>query len=516
MRIKNYIIIVVVLLFNLLIVNQVFAKDVSVDDSVYKTLKNSSNSMDYIKREQQILKTKENNLIIKYKNTKKHINNNYFNNSNIEILQLNENENIESIILELKNNPDIKSVEKDEKLYILEQDSFTINDPFYNQQWYLDCIKIPKVWQKLNTNLKTNPIVIAVIDTGIETTHEEFKNKIHPEGYNFILNNDNIYDIHGHGTNVSGVICAETNNFIGIAGIVDNLDVKILPLQAASNNGTLFTSDVIKAIDYAIKKNVDVINMSIGVGSYSETLNETIQKAVNKGIIVIAGAGNKGINSYNYPASYDNVISVGSIDENKNISYFSNYNDKVDIVVPGENIYTTNINNSYKNKGGTSFSTAIVSGVVAILKSVESSLTSQEIYNILTTTAEDRGELGKDDYYGYGVVNTLNAINNVIVNDNECKIWETQYDVINNKIWTIKLNMLIDDSTVNNNVYILDENKIKLDQVILTENDKIIIYPPSKNYINGKSYNLYIKNNIKSKNGKQLINPIRMEFIIKN
>jgi len=508
-KIKNNIILLI-LLFNLLIINQAFAEENSVNNNVY-------DSIDNIKKEQQILETKNNNLIIKYKNTnlKKRINS-FSTNSNIEILQLNKDEDIESIILELKNNPDIESVEKDEKLYILEQNSLTINDPFYNQQWYLNCIKIPEVWQKLNTNLKTNPIVIAVIDTGIETTHEEFKNKINPEGYNFILNNDNIYDVHGHGTNVSGVICAEINNFIGIAGIIDNLDVKILPLQAASNNGTLFTSDVIKAINYAIEKNVDIINMSIGVGSYSEILNETIQKAVNKGIIVIAGAGNKGTNSYNYPASYDNVISVGSIDENKNISYFSNYNDKVDIVVPGENIYTTNINNSYKNKGGTSFSTAIVSGVVAILKSVEPSLTSQEIYNILTTTAEDIGEIGKDDYYGYGVVNALNAINNVIDDNNECKAWQTQYNVIDNKIWTIKFNMPIDNSIVNNdNIYILDENKIKLNQNMLVENDKIIIYPPSENYINGKNYNLYI-NNIKSKNEKQLITPINMEFIIEN
>jgi len=161
-KIKNNIILLI-LLFNLLIINQVFADENSVNDNVYETLKNSSIiSVDYIKREQQILETKDNNLIVKYKNIKKHINNNnyYFNNSNIETLQLNKDENIESIILELKNNPDIESVEKDEKLYILEQDSFTINDPFYNQQWYLDCIKIPEVWQKLDLNINNNQIMI--------------------------------------------------------------------------------------------------------------------------------------------------------------------------------------------------------------------------------------------------------------------------------------------------------------------------------------------------------------------
>jgi subtilisin family serine protease len=483
-----------------------------------------------IQQEQKILKQKENNIIVKYKNIVNPQQNIFSSNNipsfieskkeiipNTEVITINSESNIDTIISQLKNDPNIESIEKDIIFTVNENIAYhyTVNDPYFEQQWYLDYIKVP--WNIItNTSTNSNQITIAIIDTGIDITHEDLVNKIDiNNGYNFISDNYDITDLHGHGTSISGIISAETNNNLGIAGITNTLNVKILPLKVGSAKGTIHLSDILEAINYAINQNVDIINMSFAASTYSEFLNQVIQNAINQEIIFIAGAGNNGQNYYQYPASYDNVISVGSISKNENISYFSNFNDKVDLVAPGEEIYTTIINNTYDYKKGTSYSTAIVTGIVAILKSINPSLTQQEIYEILTSTADDKGDIGKDNYYGYGIINSLEAINKITNNTKQnYQIWETKYDVSNFKTWTIKFSKLIDTNTVNNNnVYILDSNGNKLDQYISISNNKIVINPPINYYNFDSTYTLYIEDNIQSTDGQLLTQAVKMNFI---
>lgn len=478
----------------------------------------------------------ENVLIVQYynttneqfsKNISSHILTRKKINYNTEIITFNDESNLDLIINELQKNKTIKNIEKDTLLKIPNEEQMSIffkqfnftttgypKDHFYNLQWYLQYLKLNKIWNQIN--MPTNPVIVGVIDTGIETKHEDLLNKIHPEGYNFILNNNNIYDSHGHGTTVSGIIAAETNNYLGISGITGELDIKLLPLQV-SEDGLIKTSNCIKAINYAIEKNADIVNMSFSSSYNSEILNQTIQNAINHGIIFIAGSGNNGYNNYHYPASYDNVISVGSIDQNENISYFSNYNDKIDLVAPGEMIYTTTIGNSYDYKKGTSYSTAIITGIVAILKSINPNLTQQEIYDILITTADDKGDVGKDIYYGYGVINALNAFYKIIETEQDIyKEWEAQYNVDKNKLWTITFNQNINKITVNlNSVYITDNNNNKLIQDVFVVNNKILINPPLNGYSSENSYTLYINKDIESENNKKNSNAIKMIFTIR-
>lgn len=152
----------------------------------------------------------------------------------------------------------------------------------------------------------------------------------------------------------------------------------------------------------------------MGNEEYSPSENDAIQRAVDAGIVVVASAGNKESSSYLYPASYENVISVGSISSDNQISYFSNHNNKVDVVAPGENIYTCKKYGQYQYIDGTSFSAPFVSGIAAVLKAIDPDLSPLEIEEIIENSATDRGTVGRDNYYGYGVVNFYQAVSQAI------------------------------------------------------------------------------------------------------
>jgi len=336
--------------------------------------------------------------------------------SNIEVVSVDKDVKLEDVINELRMDEHVLNVEENKKLKL----HSAPNDPMYSMQWGLEEIMAEEGWSLASSAKKT--VVVAVIDSGIDVNHPDLKNRIASGGYNFILNNSNVYDINGHGTEVSGVIAAETNNKAGIAGVAGNLEIKILPLQTAYYNGYSDLVNIIKAIDYAIKENVDVINLSMGSTESSEIEKDAIQEAIDSGIVVVASAGNDGISSYEYPASYDNVISVGSISKNSTWSKFSNYNNKLDVVAPGEDIYTCERGGKYISCSGTSFSAPMVSGVAAILKAIDSSLTPNEIDNIIKTSAIDQGPTGRDNYYGYGTINLYNAVKKITDNSTEIAV----------------------------------------------------------------------------------------------
>ncbi len=329
-------------------------------------------------------------------------------NPEVELLELDESVDTAEYIMKLKENPHVRFVERNKKLRLF---SFP-NDPYYSSQWALTQIQAVEAWELLPPGQQD--IIVAVIDSGIKSNHLDLCNRISPGGYNFLLNNHDINDVQGHGTAVAGVIAAETNNGIGIAGVAGPNRVKILPLKTSDSEGYSYLSDVIAAIDYAIEQQVKVINISMGSPKYSEIENAAIQRAINKGICVVAAAGNDGNSSYNYPASHPGVISVGSIKPDCLVSHFSNYNDKVDLTAPGEDVYSCSYDGSYRSVTGTSFSAPIVSATAALLITANPALTPSEIENILGQSAVDLGTPGKDPYYGYGVVNAFSALEQIV------------------------------------------------------------------------------------------------------
>ncbi|MBI5064718.1 S8 family peptidase [Candidatus Woesearchaeota archaeon] len=241
-------------------------------------------------------------------------------------------------------------------------------------------------------------IKIGVIDTGIDYEHEELKHSFGEiKGNNFVNDNSPIDD-NGHGTHVSGIIGGITT---GVAPGCTLYALKVLDRNGVGNN-----ISVIRAIDWSITNNLDILNMSLGSSSYSELEHKAIKIAAEKGLVIVSAAGNDGTKEYNYPASFGEVVSVSAVDGNNKKADFSNYNDKIKIAAPGVEIYSTFKNNSYRVLSGTSMSTPHVTGVFALVKSLNQS--SPEILKeIIKRTAKS---LHNNLYYGAGLVRADDAV----------------------------------------------------------------------------------------------------------
>jgi len=323
---------------------------------------------------------------------------------------------VKQVVKELNTNPSVQVAEPN---YIYKV-AWLPSDNYFGLQWGLHNtgqpiqgvsgkadadIDAPEAWD-IEKGF-TNPVKVAVIDTGIETTHPDLASKIATDSYNFLNPGNPPEDDNGHGTHISGIIAAATNNG-GIAGVAPGAN--IMALKAGDASGNLYESYVVNAVYYAADNGAKVINMSFGGPAPSTLLEEAINYAYNKGVVLVAASGNSGDNSTQYPAAYTNVISVGATDNKDNIASFSTHNSAVDLSAPGVNIYSTVLNNGYSYKSGTSMAAPMVAGVTALLRSRYPTLTPAQVKKTLEKTADDLGASGRDDYYGYGRVNAYKAL----------------------------------------------------------------------------------------------------------
>ncbi|TNF06518.1 MAG: DUF5011 domain-containing protein, partial [Bacillota bacterium] len=292
------------------------------------------------------------------------------------------------------------------------------SDPYANQQYALDLMDVDQAWTMTKGSTST---MIAIIDSGIDTDHDEFVGKLSPLAYNSRTQQVGltyVQDDTGHGTMVAGVIGAKHENGEGIKGILEEVTLLIIKANNADNpstpdedeSGLYSDSSIIEAIYYAVDHGADVINLSLG-GTYANPLTrEAVEYATEMGVVVVGASGNDGNSDLLYPASFSDVISVGSVGETRIISDFSNYNNMVDISAPGEDIVTTYLNNEYRSASGTSFAAPQVTGVIGLLLAHNPNQTPAEIYERITETAVDRGTVGKDNYYGYGIINAYQSL----------------------------------------------------------------------------------------------------------
>lgn len=273
---------------------------------------------------------------------------------------------------------------------ILPESNVLMNDPSMKMNWAMDdsnagSINSAKAWQ---ISQGSRDIVVAIIDTGIDANHPDLKNNLwkNPKagkagfkgdihGWNFVENNSDLTDNHGHGTHIAGIIGAEGGNGIGISGVAPRVSLMILkyydPKARYNNNLT----NTIRAIHYAIDNGANIINYSGGGLEYSQEEHDAIVDAQKKGILFIAASGNEYSNSdlkHYYPADYglDNIISVTAISPEVQVLPSSNFGMKtVNIAAPGKNIFSTLPGNKYGTMTGTSQATAFVSGVAALILS---------------------------------------------------------------------------------------------------------------------------------------------------
>ena len=275
----------------------------------------------------------------------------------------------------------------------------TPNDKGFSSQYYLKEINAPKAWR---TTVGNSQVVVAVLDTGIDANHPDLLGKISGG------DDDDLTDGIGHGTEVAGIIAANTNNSQGIAGIA--WKTKILSLRITDDVGQARVSTVATALDEAYNNGAKIVQISLSTNQYSKTLQNAISQAQSRGLIVISTAGNTGVQELRYPGAFSGVIAVGSVDKDKKLESYSTTGEHVSFVAPGTSIYTTTTGSNYNSVSGTSFSAPQVSGAAALVWSLAPDLTSDEVRDILIRSADDLGDPGKDVKYGYGILNMQKAV----------------------------------------------------------------------------------------------------------
>ena len=347
---------------------------------------------------------------------------------NLYVIPISETENPNEKIEELKQSGRFSLVEPDYKLTIDQntpernyikitkvqiEDTLPVSDPNnlqevtpndkdFNSQYYLRETNVTKAW---NATVGDPSLLIGVLDTGIDASHPDLKGKI-IGGFN--TNGNDLKDEVGHGTEVAGIIAANTNNDQGIAGITWN--TKVLSLRITDEFGQARVSTVVHALEEAYNKGVKIVHVSLSTNQFSQTLKDAIKETQDRGILVVSTSGNTGIQELRYPAAFDGVIGVGAVDENKQLESYSTIGEHVKLVAPGSFIYTTSTGSSYDHVTGTSFAAPQVTGAVALLLSITPNLTSNEVKEILFNSTEDLGNTGKDLSYGYGLLNTEKAV----------------------------------------------------------------------------------------------------------
>lgn len=325
----------------------------------------------------------------------------------------------------------------------------TPNDEAYPFQWHYPLISLPAAW---NTTTGNPDVVIAVIDTGVLRDHPDLAGKL-IEGYDFVRNPNRSGDGNGidpnpedpgsttpgsssfHGTHVAGTVAARGNNNIGIAGVA--YGARIMPLRAlASDGGTSY--DINQAVRYAAglandsgttpSQPATIINMSLGGPAPSQIDQALFNDLRDRGIIVVAAAGNESTTRPSYPAAYNGVFSVSAVDAQGRITSYSNQGSTVDLAAPGgdgsndftgdgypDGVLSTGASASgfaYTFLSGTSMASPHVAGVFALMKAVNPDLTPADLERLLSDGAltDDRGTPGRDNSYGYGLINAEKAV----------------------------------------------------------------------------------------------------------
>jgi hypothetical protein len=276
----------------------------------------------------------------------------------------------------------------------------TPNDPGYASEWHLPRISAPAAW---STTTGSNSVIVAVIDTGVDGTHEDLASKM-VAGWNFYDNNSNTSDAYGHGTKTAGTIAAATNNGTGISGICWNC--WIMPLRISDPTGYASYSSMSSAIIWAADHGAKVANLSFAIDS-SATITSAAAYLNSKGGVLAVSAGNS--SAFDAAGNNTNMLRVSATDPNDALYSWSNTGNNIDLAAPGC-VYTTASGGGYTSACGTSYSAPVVSGVAALVFSVKPNLTAAEVTQILTQSADDVGPVGWDTSFGWGRVNAAKAV----------------------------------------------------------------------------------------------------------
>ncbi|WP_017653637.1 S8 family peptidase [Fortiea contorta] len=295
------------------------------------------------------------------------------------------------------------------------------NDQYYSKQWNFHKISIEGAWSRT----KGSGVTVAVIDTGITKVRDLYETKF-VKGYDFVNDREEATDDNGHGTHVAGTIAQATNNKYGVAGIA--YEAKLMPLKVLNAFGGGTVADIAEAIKFAADNGADVINMSLGGGGESQLMKQAIDYAYNKGVVIIAAAGNENANGASYPARYPRVVGVSAFGPDGERAPYSNFGAGVDISAPGGSDAGTILQETINEKGegvflgfqGTSMASPHVAGVAALIKA-QGIKEPEQVLKVLKQSARVIQDDGLN-YYGAGQLNAEAAV--TLATEGQISFWD--------------------------------------------------------------------------------------------
>ena len=425
----------------------------------------------------------------------------------------------------------IKTIEKNYEFEIKEDS----NDPYFSKLWAIKNtgqevngqsgsvdadMDVDEAWK---INKGSSDTIIAILDTGVDYTHNDLANNMwrgnSKHGYDFAGdnegNNDNDpmpekpYDENGHyhGTHVAGIIGAVGNNELGISGVTQN--VQLMALKIFRPNGHGYSSDILEALDFVSKEidngvKVAAINASYGGGggSNGDSMDQAIQKLGDKGVVFVAAAGNDGKDIDKepiYPASYSatNIITVAASDQNDKLASFSNYGkNSVEVAAPGVNILSTYPDNKYAYAQGTSMAAPEVTGVIALLDSINPNSTIEEKINAIKDSIDKKSDLS-NKVSTSGRVNSQGAAKIIANSSDKNTPPKANSDSAETKEDTpITIDVLANDSDIDGDTLTIKITKMPKYATAVIENNRVK-YTPNRDY-NGKDSFSYVANDGKA------------------
>jgi subtilisin family serine protease len=303
---------------------------------------------------------------------------------------------VEHVREALSHRHEVESVERNLRV----EPALTANDPLF--QWHLNKISAPAAWDLSSGSTQD---AIAILDSGVDPSHPDLAAKL-LAGWNFYDNNADWSDVYGHGTKVAGAAAAISNNGIGVAGIA--WQNPILPVRVSDPAGYAYLSTIAHGLTWAVDHGARVMNVSFGSIAASSTIRSAAQYVHDHGGLVVAAAGNCACDDATPENPY--VLSVAATDPNDQLASFSSRGTYVDLAAPGTGIWTTTNGGGYTGVAGTSFSSPITAGVVALMWSVNPGLTPDEIVMLLEQTSVDLGSAGYDTSFGFGRIDANAAV----------------------------------------------------------------------------------------------------------